>query len=70
MVFVTISKSDFRYGEGVKIDKDTIKKNHAVTLCFYDSESIQADFGNYGWIDAREISEPTKSLGDKPLQKF
>jgi SAM-dependent methyltransferase len=70
MVFVSISKNDFRYGEGEEINKDTIKKNHGVTLYFYDSESIQADFGNYGLVDAREISEPTKNLGDKPIQRF
>lgn len=69
MVFVTISKKDFRYGEGEEISKNTFKKNYGVTLYFYDSESIQADFGNYGLVDAKEISEPTKG-GDKPAQRF
>jgi len=32
-------------------------------------ESIHADFGNYGLVDAKEISEPTKG-GDKPSQRF
>ena len=69
MVFVTISKKDFRYGEGLEISKDTFEKKIGVTLYFYDSESIHADFGNYGLVDAKEISEPTKG-GDKPSQRF
>jgi|SRR5690554_3460543 len=69
MVFITISKNDFRYGEGEEISKNTFKKNYGVTLYFYDLESIQADFGNYGLVDAKEISESTKS-GDKPSQRF
>ena len=70
MVFVSISKKDFRYGEGEEISKDTFKKNHGVTLFFYDSESIQADFGNNGLVSAKEIREPVKSSGDKPPQGF
>lgn len=70
MVFVSISKKDFRYGQGEEIAKDTFKKNYGVTLYFYDSESIQADFGNYGLVDAREIREPIQDLGDKPSQRF
>jgi len=70
MVFVTISKKDFRYGEGEEIGKDTFKKNYGVTLYFYDSESIRADFGHYGLVDARETSEPIKNLGDKASQGF
>lgn len=70
MVFVSISKKDFRYGEGEEICKDTFKKNYGVTLYFYDSESILLDFGNYGLVDAREIREPIKNLGDKPSQRF
>lgn len=69
MVFVTISKKDFRYGEGEEISKNTIKKNYGVTLYFYDLESIRADFGDYGLLNAREISETTKG-SDKPAQKF
>ncbi|MDD7886755.1 hypothetical protein [Flavivirga sp. 57AJ16] len=70
MVFVSISKKDFRYGEGEEICKDTFKKNYGVTLYFYDSESIRVDFGNYGLVDAREIREPINNLGDKPSQRF
>ncbi|MGS2763860.1 class I SAM-dependent methyltransferase [Sinomicrobium sp. M5D2P9] len=70
MVFVSISKKDFRYGEGEEISPDTFKKNNGVTLFFYDLDSIEIDFRNYGLIDAREISEPTKAMDNKPSQRF
>ncbi|MCD8740980.1 class I SAM-dependent methyltransferase [Mucilaginibacter roseus] len=70
MVFITISKNDPRYREGEIVDKDTIRKSYGVTLYFYDPESIQADFGDYGLIEAREITEPKENLGNKPTQRF
>lgn len=70
MVFVSISKKDFRYGEGEEISTDTFKKNDGVTLFFYDLDSIEIDFRNYCLIDAREISEPISNMGNKPSQRF
>lgn len=70
MVFISISKNDLRYGEGEEIGKDTFKKNYGVTLFFYDTESIRADFGDYGLVGSREIREPIENLGDKPSQRF
>jgi len=70
MVFISISKMDFRYGEGKEIIPDTFEKNNGVTLFFYDLDSIKSDFGHYGLVDAREISEPTKAMGNKPPQRF
>lgn len=70
MVFVTISKQDFRYGQGTEIEKDTFEPWSGLNLFFYDLDSIQLDFGNFGLLSAEEISEPVKNLGDKPSQKF
>jgi len=70
MVFVSISKTDFRYGQGKEIKKDTFETWPGVTLFFYDSDSIKSDFGNYGLIDLEEINEPIKDLVDKPKQRF
>jgi len=70
MVFVSISKNDFRYGQGKEIDKDTFEPWSGLTLFFYDSDSIKTDFGNYGLIDAKIINEPIKDSGDKPSQRF
>jgi SAM-dependent methyltransferase len=70
MVFVTISKMDFRFGQGKEISKDTFEPWAGLTLYFYDSDSIKLDFGNYGLIDAEIINEPKVDSGDKPSQRF
>lgn len=70
MVFVSISKMDFRFGQGKEISKDTFEPWTGLTLFFYDSDSIKSEFGNYGLINAEEINEPIKDLGDKPSQRF
>ena len=70
MVFVTISKNDFRFGQGVKISKDTFEPWKGLTLFFYDLDSIKADFGNFGLVEPEEINEPEIDLEGKPKQKF
>jgi len=70
MVFVTISKADFRYKQGVEISKDTFEAWPGLTLYFYDSDSIQSDFGSFGLINAEIINEPKTDMGNKPSQRF
>jgi len=70
MVFVTISKADFRFQQGVEISKDTFEPWPGLTLYFYDSDSIQSDFGSFGLINAEIINEPKTDLGSKPSQRF
>ncbi len=70
MVFVTISKNDFRYGNGLEIAKDTFEPWKGLNLYFYDTISIQNDFGKFGLIDHEEINEPVVAVEGKPNQKF
>jgi len=70
MVFVTISKMDFRYKQSIEVSKDTFQPWSGLTLYFYDSDSIKLDFGNCGLINAEIINEPKVDLGDKPSQRF
>ncbi len=70
MVFVAISKMDSRYGEGRKVSKNTFETKHGATLFFYDSGSVEAEFGPYGLIKSEEINEPKLTIGNKPSQKF
>lgn len=60
MVFVAISKADSRYGKGEEVEKDTFKTKHGVTLFFYDTNSIESEFGGYGLIEAKEINETSQ----------
>jgi SAM-dependent methyltransferase len=70
MVFVTISKQDFRFGQGKEINKDTFEPWSGLQLYFYDSESINTDFGNYGLLVSEVINEPKTDLGTIPSQRF
>lgn len=70
MIFVSISKIDFRYGKGKEVGQDTFEMWPGLTLYFYDSDSIKVDFGNFGLVDVEAINEPVLEVGDKPKQKF
>lgn len=70
MVFITISKSDFRYGQGKEVSKDTFEIWPGLSLFFYDTDTIQTDFKKYGLIDAEITNEPIENKGDKPSQRF
>jgi hypothetical protein len=58
------------YGKGIELSKDRFKTAHGVNLFFYDEESIEKEFGRYGLMEAKEISEPAIPIGDRPSQKF
>lgn len=70
MVFVSIAKTDFRYGQGAEIGQDTFSSFPGVNLFFYDSDSIKSAFGNYGLINAEIMNEPLEDVDDKPSQRF
>jgi SAM-dependent methyltransferase len=70
MVFIAISKEAPAYGKGKKISKDRFKTEHGVKLFFYDSDSIEKEFGKYGLIESKEINEPVTNEGSKPSLRF
>jgi SAM-dependent methyltransferase len=71
MVFVSLSKQDFRYGQGVATTcLDTFDMPYGVTLFFYDSTSIEADFGKYGLLEHTLIGEPVQDANRADKQSF
>ena len=70
MIFVAISTNATTYGQGKKLSKNRFLTQHGVKLFFYDREAIEKEFGNFGLVEATEINEPAKSIGNKPSQKF
>lgn len=70
MVFVAISTNTPSFGTGTKISMNRYLTAHGVKLYYYDSMSVQAEFGHYGLEDAKEINEPAKNKGNKPSQVF
>jgi len=64
MIFVTISKKAPMYGKGKLISKERFETMHGVQLFFYDTDSIQQEFGKYGLVAFSEIDEPNKQLSN------
>ena len=70
MVFITISKSDSNYGSGKKISKDRFDMAHGVKLFFYDSDTIEKEFGRYGLTEAKMLDESINNPGNRHNRKF
>ncbi len=70
MVFVAISKNTATYGEGKALSKDRFETRHGVKLFYYDVDSVKAEFGPYGLLEAVEIDEPAKHVGNRSSQRF
>lgn len=70
MAFVSISKEDFRYGQGEETCKDTFDMPYGVTLFFYDSNSIQSDFGKYDLMEYTLMGEPMQDANSSNKQSF
>jgi 2-polyprenyl-3-methyl-5-hydroxy-6-metoxy-1,4-benzoquinol methylase len=70
MIFTTISKEAPMFGKGKQLGKDYFETKDGVKMFFYDSESVNHDFGKYGLIEISEIVEPHKNMKHKPPFKF
>jgi len=70
MIFIALSTNDARYGKGDIISRNTYHTKHGVELFFYDSDTLEREFGAYGLMETEEINEPVKNTSDKPSQKF
>lgn len=57
MVFVAISKQAHTYGTGTYLSKDRYEVFAGVQMYFYDTDSIQSEFGAYGLTDIKEVQE-------------
>ncbi len=70
MVFTTISKKAPMYGKGKQLGKDYFEIMDGVKMFFYDSDSVEREFGEYGLIETSEIVEPHKNAENKPPFTF
>ena len=70
MIFTTISKEAPMFGKGKQLGKDYFEVMEGIKMFFYDSDSIQQEFGKYGLIEMSEILEPHKDAANKPPFKF
>ena len=70
MIFTTVSKKAPMFGKGKQLNKDSFEIMEGVKMYFYDSDSLQQEFGKYGLVDFIEIDEPNKDLKNKPSINF
>ena len=70
MIFSTISKKDSLYAKGKLMSKNRFEVMKGAKLFFYDSDSIENEFKEYGLMDFSEINEPMKFNNNHPSMKF
>lgn len=71
MVFITVSKGYTKlYENGRQISKDRFRIQNGLDVFFYDSVSIEREFGKFGLVEYREIDEPIKHMPNEKPMKF
>ena len=70
MIFTTVSKKAPMFGKGNQLGKDQFEIMKGVEMFFYDSDSVNEEFGEYGLIEVSEIDESNKNMGNKPSVNF
>ena len=70
MIFTAVSKKAPMFGKGKKLSEDYYEIMDGVKMFFYDAQSIQTEFGDYGLIDFTEIDEIDKNNKNKPPINF
>lgn len=65
MITVAITKNNPMYGQGKKLGEDYYEIFDGMPMFFYDLDSINNEFGNYGLTEIIEIKEPHKSMPNK-----
>lgn len=69
MIFTIVSKKSSMFGYGKQLSKDRFKLMQGLNVFFYDSASVEQEFGNYGLIEFIEIDEPIKHMENEPPLK-
>lgn len=70
MIFSTISKDSPSYGKGKQVSKDRFEAAKGANVYFYNADSIQKEFGQYGLIEYTPVDEPIKFAKNHPPMKF
>lgn len=57
MIFTVISKQSRTYGQGTLIGQDRYEQFGGIRMFFYDTASVEAEFGDAGLVEVTEIME-------------
>jgi len=70
MIFTVASKKASTYGDGKYLSRDRFKIMNGLNVFFYDSGSVQREFGDHGLIEFFDIDEPIKHMENEPPLKL
>ena len=71
MAFISVSKGYTNlYENGKPISKDRFRIQNGLKVFFYDSVSIEREFGKFGLIEYTEIEESVKHMPNEKPMKF
>lgn len=70
LILLTLSKNDFRYGDGILTEKDTFLTKNGVSLFFYDESELKKDFERFKMISLFELTEPVSNRNSDLKQTF
>lgn len=70
MVFSVVSKEYKLYGNGRPVSKDRFRINNGLNVFFYDSASVENEFGRFGLVKFHELDEPFKHMENEEPMKF
>lgn len=71
MVFAVVSKNYKKlFGKGKLVSNDRFHIGKGLTVFFYDSESVEKEFGPFGLAEYTEMDEPIKHLENEEPMKF
>ncbi|MEI8113148.1 MAG: class I SAM-dependent methyltransferase [Bacteroidia bacterium] len=70
MVFIIVSKEYRLFENGKLVSKNRYRIEKGLAVFFYDSESIEKEFGLFGLVEYTEIDEPVRHLENEVPMKF
>ncbi len=62
MIFTVISREANMYGKGRLLSTDRFRMENGLSVYFYDSDSVQYEFRDFGMIESGNIDEPIKFM--------
>jgi SAM-dependent methyltransferase len=71
LIFAITSKRMDLYGKGKYLSRDRFEIEPGLKAFFYDSDSIEREFSQFGLVEHREIEEPVKFMkGADPVKLY
>jgi len=69
MIFIVVSKKANMFGKGKLVSKNRFELMKGLKVFFYDFDSVNQEFKNYGLVHYYEIDEPIKHMENEPPLK-